>query len=334
MEASVAVLGGHLALWQAPAFARRLRAYAPDALLISTFKKVWLGGWAGRRAGCRRSSPASASTRICPESTGPTAWRSAAGWTPCSSTPTASAAPWWRGSRTTPPSGSPPSTTASRLPPPDWTPSDARRTLGLPLDAPVVGAVTRLSAQKRIDRMIELLPLLPGVHLALAGRGELEERPAGAGPGARRGGPHALPRLPGRRGPRARGAGRLPLTSDKEGMANAMLEAMAAGVPVVSTPVSGADEALYADREGRAPGRVVEADVREPRRGGPRASWSSPRCASPWRKRVAAAPGSASRSMRCSTRGRPCSAATRRRPGTEARRAPVRPSGPPRRRTV
>jgi glycosyltransferase involved in cell wall biosynthesis len=36
------------------------------------------------------------------------------------------------------------------------------------------------------------------------------------------------------------------ISSDFEGMANAMLEAMAAGVPVVSTRVSGAEEALGA----------------------------------------------------------------------------------------
>ena len=45
--------------------------------------------------------------------------------------------------------------------------------------------------------------------------------------------------------------------SDQEGMANAMLEAMAAGVPVVSTPVSGAQEALRPLADGRQPGRVL-----------------------------------------------------------------------------
>ncbi len=34
------------------------------------------------------------------------------------------------------------------------------------------------------------------------------------------------------------------VTSDQEGMSNAMLEALAAGVPVISTAVSGAREAL------------------------------------------------------------------------------------------
>jgi glycosyltransferase involved in cell wall biosynthesis len=47
------------------------------------------------------------------------------------------------------------------------------------------------------------------------------------------------------------------VSSDKEGMSNAMLEALAAGVPVVSTPVSGAAEALDAGPGGVAPGVVL-----------------------------------------------------------------------------
>ena len=47
------------------------------------------------------------------------------------------------------------------------------------------------------------------------------------------------------------------ISSDREGLANAMLEAMAAGIPVVSTPVSGADEALEPFPDGTAPGEIV-----------------------------------------------------------------------------
>jgi glycosyltransferase involved in cell wall biosynthesis len=47
------------------------------------------------------------------------------------------------------------------------------------------------------------------------------------------------------------------VSSDREGMANAMLEAMMAGVPVVSTDVSGAREAL-----GDGAGVVVARDER------------------------------------------------------------------------
>jgi glycosyltransferase involved in cell wall biosynthesis len=42
-------------------------------------------------------------------------------------------------------------------------------------------------------------------------------------------------------------------------MSNAMLEALVAGVPVLSTPVSGAAEALEPLADGRVPGEVVDA---------------------------------------------------------------------------
>jgi glycosyltransferase involved in cell wall biosynthesis len=128
------------------------------------------------------------------------------------------------------------------------------------VDVPLVGSVTRLSIQKRIDRMLEAVALMHGVHCALAGdgelAGELEAQAASLGVSDR---VHFL----GFRKDVARVLSALDvflLTSDREGMANAMLEAMAAGVPVVSTPVSGADEALYVDDEGRSPGLVVAAD--------------------------------------------------------------------------
>jgi glycosyltransferase involved in cell wall biosynthesis len=43
-------------------------------------------------------------------------------------------------------------------------------------------------------------------------------------------------------------------------MSNAMLEALAAGVPVASTPVSGADEALAPLPDGRTVGMVTSFD--------------------------------------------------------------------------
>jgi glycosyltransferase involved in cell wall biosynthesis len=40
------------------------------------------------------------------------------------------------------------------------------------------------------------------------------------------------------------------ITSDREGLSNSMLEAMAAGVPIVTTPVSGASDAIQQDDPG------------------------------------------------------------------------------------
>ena len=47
------------------------------------------------------------------------------------------------------------------------------------------------------------------------------------------------------------------ISSDKEGLSNAMLEALSLGVPVVSTDVSGARDALAAPPGGIAPGEIV-----------------------------------------------------------------------------
>src|SRR5687768_12595802 len=50
IPARVHVLGGDLMLPHALGFARMLRSEAPDVLLLTTFKKSWLGGYAGRIA--------------------------------------------------------------------------------------------------------------------------------------------------------------------------------------------------------------------------------------------------------------------------------------------
>jgi glycosyltransferase involved in cell wall biosynthesis len=50
------------------------------------------------------------------------------------------------------------------------------------------------------------------------------------------------------------------VSSDREGLANAMLEAMAFGLPVVSTDVSGAREALEPGPGEPRPGIVVPVD--------------------------------------------------------------------------
>lgn len=120
-----------------------------------------------------------------------------------------------------------------------------RRELGIPGDALVVGSVARLARQKRFDRLLRAVaPLGPGVHLLVAGEGEEEE--AMRALGARLGIAERL-HLPGFRadvGDVLAAMDVFAVSSDREGMANAMLEAMMAGVPVVSTEVSGAREAL------------------------------------------------------------------------------------------
>ncbi len=262
VDAAVGPLGGHLMFPHALRFGLQLRDFAPDALLLATFRKVWLGTMAARIAGVPRVV-----SRIGLDTDLPARhwtyrivyrrWVDAvlvnadgirreivSGLTGYDPGRVITVYDGVRLRETGPLSM-----------------EDARRELGLPEGVPLVGSVTRLSAQKRIDRMIEAVALVPEAHLALAGEGELEEelrrRAAELGVQDR---VHFL----GYRGDVERVLAALDVfavTSDREGMANAMLEAMAAGVPVVSTPVSGAAEALAPDGSGREAGVIASAEA-------------------------------------------------------------------------
>ena len=125
---------------------------------------------------------------------------------------------------------------------------ELRRELGIPADAPVVGAVGRLSPEKRFDRLLEACAALDGVHALIVGEGEgraqLEERAA-------------RPDLAGRvhlTGYQAdpprfyRAMDVFAITSDTEQMPVCLLEAMAAGLPVVSTDVGDIRPVLPAEQ--------------------------------------------------------------------------------------
>jgi glycosyltransferase involved in cell wall biosynthesis len=60
-----------------------------------------------------------------------------------------------------------------KAPKSDLTPAKARVKFGLPLDRPVLVTTGRLSAQKNQTVLLKALPMLPGVHLAILGEGEL-----------------------------------------------------------------------------------------------------------------------------------------------------------------
>jgi glycosyltransferase involved in cell wall biosynthesis len=115
--------------------------------------------------------------------------------------------------------------------------------------------------QKRLDRLLDALARLPAdVHCIIAGdgsqRGTLQAQAGAMGIAAR---VHFL----GDRADVADVLGSLDvfvMTSDREGMSNAMLEALAAEVPVVSTAVSGT-EALRRGDDWIAPGVVVGFDA-------------------------------------------------------------------------
>ena len=260
VDASVAPLGGHLMLPHVWAFAGHLRRFDPDVVLFTTFKKVWLGGMAARLAGVERVV-----SRIGLDTDLPGKhWSYRVAFRRWVDAVLVNA----DGIRRDVVDGlpeHPPGRVATvydgvrlggAVPPRD----EARRLLGLPAGVPLVGTVARMAGQKRLDRFLDTVALLPGVHGALAGSGPEE--------GALRARARAMG-LEGRvhflgwRYDVTTVLGALDLflvTSDREGMANAMLEAMAAGIPVVSTPVSGAEEALAPGAEARSPGLVVEPD--------------------------------------------------------------------------
>jgi glycosyltransferase involved in cell wall biosynthesis len=251
-------LRGDLVLSDALRFARFLRRQRPDVVLFGTFKKIWLGGLAAAlagvplrvaRIGLASDTPRRLKYRI-----------ALARWIDVIVLNAESMRPAFvRGM----PAGStarvvvihngvarPAVTTPAR---------DVRAAHGIPADAVVVGTVARLARQKRLERLIEAVALLPPhVHALLVGVGPeraLLERTIAR---------HALGgrvHLPGHSedvGSFLAALDVFVICSDQEGMANAMLEAMTMGVPVVSTPVSGAAEALEPLPSGVRPGLIAD----------------------------------------------------------------------------
>jgi len=249
-------LGGDVALHDALSFARELRHLRPDALLVGTFRKLWLASLAARLARVPRVV-----ARVGLETDTPRSWKYRMvlrrGWVDTVVVNAERirapflALPGWSAERViTIHNGA---TAPERM----RASGALRRELGIAADAPVVGAVARLADQKRLDRLLAAVAALDEtVHCILAGdgpeRAALQARAGELGIAER---VHFL----GHRDDVADVLDSLDLyvvSSGREGLSNAMLEALAAGVPVLSTPVSGADDALAPLADGRAPGVV------------------------------------------------------------------------------
>ena len=254
LRAVIAPLHGDVALHTALAFAVRLRGYRPDVLIVGTYKKLWLAGLAARlarvprvvaRVGLDSDVPRNRKYRF--------ALRHLVSTVVVNSR--AQAAPFL----------ALPGRDAHRVrviynyyePRPHGSPDRIRRELGLTRELPVVGAVARLATQKRLERLLDAVALLPGVHCVLAGDGpRAPELHAHAAVRDITGRVHFL----GHRDDIPDVLALLDvfvICSDREGMSNAMLEALAAGVPVVSTPVSGATDALEPLADGTSPGTIA-----------------------------------------------------------------------------
>jgi teichuronic acid biosynthesis glycosyltransferase TuaC len=130
-----------------------------------------------------------------------------------------------------------------------------RAAMGLP--APLVVSVGNLIALKGHDVVIRAVASLPGVHLRIVGHGPERDTLEGLISALRAGDrialtgplPHAeVARL-------LAAADVMALASEREGLANAWVEAIACGTPVVATDVGGAAEVIDRPAAGRLAAR-------------------------------------------------------------------------------
>ncbi|CAN5700625.1 glycosyltransferase [soil metagenome] len=246
LDAAIRPLGGDVRLDHALALAATLRRQRPDVLILITFRRLWLGALAARLAGVprviARIGLASDVVRNVKYRVVLQAWiddvvvNAHALEAPF----VASLPPRSRARVHVIPNGVTPQPATLDRP-------RARRQVGIPDDAFVVGCVARIVKQKRIDRLLHAVADTPRVHAlivgdgallpamrALAGQLDIAERVWFAGHREDVGSMLAA-------------CDAYAVASDREGMSSGMLEALAAGLPVVSTPVSGAHEALLGE---------------------------------------------------------------------------------------
>lgn len=146
--------------------------------------------------------------------------------------------------------------------------AEARARLNLPADAPLLATVGALIPRKGQAFAIEALSQVPDAHLLLAGAGgdeaALRARAAALGLTER---VHFLGAVPHGELPWVLSAADvLVLPTASEGLANAWVEALACGTPVVTTPIPGAQELLTDPAWGRMverDGNAIAAAVRE-----------------------------------------------------------------------
>jgi glycosyltransferase involved in cell wall biosynthesis len=125
---------------------------------------------------------------------------------------------------------------------------EARRGLGLPAAAPVAGLAGRLNAEKRVDLFLEaarrVAPKLPECRFLVVGPGQLMDRMKKL---ATEMGLDSKVLFTGERNDMGRvlsAMDLLVLSSDFEGLPNVVMEAMAAGRPVVATDLGGCRELI------------------------------------------------------------------------------------------
>jgi glycosyltransferase involved in cell wall biosynthesis len=127
-----------------------------------------------------------------------------------------------------------------------------RESIGIPLDAPVLGAIGRLESEKRFDLLLEIAAALDTrAFVVIAGDGSL--RPALERQAAALGISDRVKLLGLRRDPADvhHAFDVYVQTSEREGIPNALLEAMAVGTAIVATDVGGTRELITDGVHGR-----------------------------------------------------------------------------------
>jgi glycosyltransferase involved in cell wall biosynthesis len=268
-----------------------LRRERPDALLLTSWKGIPWGSWAARRAGVPRVVVRLGIVRTLPQG-GRHTWpfRRRVDALIVNSAEIRDewlrSAPWF-------PADAVNVVLNGIVPPPPLSPDEraaVRAELGVPPDARLIAGVGHVHRRKGFDLLLDAFARA-GVdrsHVVIVGTGPEEDalrrRAAALGVADR-------VRWAGFRNdvPRVLGAcGLFVLGSRNEGMANVMLEAMAAGTPVVATDISGVRAAI-GERDGRPPAgwivpsddpdamadaiRIALSDADEARRRAEEASW-------------------------------------------------------------
>jgi glycosyltransferase involved in cell wall biosynthesis len=250
--------GGDADLPRALGFAAMLRRERPDAVLLSALKRVFWAGWAARRAGVGRVVE-----RLGIEHDLPRKWKYRHAFRHYVDAMIVNSgairdrwltsAPWYPADEV--------HVVLNGVRAPAPRDRTVRDELQLAADVPLVAGAGRFEHRKGFDLLLAALSWSdPEAHLAIAGDGpeeaELRDRAERVGVGDR---VHWL-------GFREDlddvllGADVFVLPSRKEGMANVMLEAMAAGCLVVATDVSGVREALGASGGRERAGWIVACD--------------------------------------------------------------------------
>jgi glycosyltransferase involved in cell wall biosynthesis len=248
-------VGGDIALTHAFRLSRALERHKPDVFVIGTYKKLYLATMGARlahvprtivRVGLESDTPRSLKYRIALkrwiDGIAVNARRMVDPFASLGGFDASKIRVIWNG-------------VDARHRPAD--PMRIRQELGIPAHQFLIGTVARLAIQKRIDRLLEVTQLLPDVICIIAGDGtrrdELAEKAKSLGVEER-------VRFLGHRedvGDVFAALDVFVVTSESEGLSNSMLEAMSYGVPVVSTDVSGAEDALGPDAEGSTAGFVT-----------------------------------------------------------------------------